>query len=86
MQTALLLAARYDGMPIITLDVLCRDFFQHLDPTKLQKKVLAGEIPLPIVRIEASQKATRGVHVADLAIYLDRQRDAARKELAQLMR
>jgi Pyocin activator protein PrtN len=32
---------------------------------------------LPIVRIEASQKAHRGVHLADLADYIDKRRAAA---------
>lgn len=86
MNTALLLAARYDGLPIIPLDRVCDDFFTHLTPDKLVRKALDGEIDLPIVRIESSQRAARGVHVADLAEYLDRQREAALKELAQLRR
>jgi len=49
-----------------------------------QRKVLAGEIKLPITRLEPSQKSARGVHIADLALYLDQQRDAARKECVQL--
>ncbi|WP_409260780.1 pyocin activator PrtN family protein [Pseudomonas putida] len=49
-----------------------------------QRKVLAGQIKLPITRLEASQKSARGIHIADLAHYLDQQREAARKECAQL--
>lgn len=43
-----------------------------------------GQIKLPITRLETSQKSARGIHIADLAQYLDQQREAARKECAQL--
>ncbi|MCE7765759.1 hypothetical protein GQL56_24230 [Pseudomonas putida] len=48
------------------------------------KKVLAGDIKLPITRLEPSQKSARGIHNADLALHLDQQRDAPRNECAQL--
>ena len=57
---------------------MCRDYFQFL------RKVLAGEIALPIVRIESSQKCAKGVPIADLADYLDQQIALARKERDQL--
>jgi Pyocin activator protein PrtN len=41
-------------------------------------------IALPIVRIETSQKAQRGVHLTDLAAYIDKRRAAAIKECLQL--
>jgi hypothetical protein len=45
---------------------------------------LRGDIALPIVRIEASQKAQRGVHLVDLAAYIDKRQAAAVKECDQL--
>jgi Pyocin activator protein PrtN len=84
MNTAFILLAQYDGLAVIPLDAVCRDYFQHLTPEKLARKALAGEIAIPIVRIEASQKATKGVHVNDLAAYLDKQAEAARRECAQI--
>ena len=72
--TAFLLMAQYDGAAIIPLESVCRDFFRHLTVEKLVRKVLAGQIKLPIIRIEDSQKAAKGVHLVDLADYLDRQR------------
>jgi Pyocin activator protein PrtN len=78
--------ARYDGLPVIPVDVVCRDYFRHLTVEKFLRKVLAGEISLPIVRMEDSQKSARGVHVTDLAAYLDKQTEAARKECEQLKR
>ncbi|QXI30485.1 pyocin activator PrtN family protein [Pseudomonas vanderleydeniana] len=84
MNTAFILMAQYDGQAIIPLERICKDYFTHLTPDMFQRKVLAGHIKLPITRLEASQKSARGVHIADLAIYLDQQRDAARKECMQL--
>ncbi len=44
---------------------------------KFLRKVLMGEIELPIVRMEGSQKTAKGVHAADVAADLDKQADAA---------
>jgi hypothetical protein len=83
MNTVFLLMAQY-GMPIIPVEWVCRDYFRHLTVDKFLRKVLAGEISLPIVRMEPSQKCAKGIHVNDLALYLDKQADAARKECEQL--
>lgn len=71
-------------MVIISLEQVCADYFTHLTPLVLQRKVLAGEIKLPTTRLESSQNSAWGVHIEDLAFYLDQQREAARKECAQL--
>lgn len=84
MNTAFLLLAQYEGRAVIPLDIVCRDYFQHLTPMQLARKAQAGEIDLPIIRIETSQKASRGVHLADLADWIDRRREAAQKECDQL--
>jgi hypothetical protein len=86
MNTTFLLMARYKGLPIIPVDTVCRDFFRHLTEEKFLRKTLTGEIPLPVVRMESSQKSARGIHLADLATYLDKQTKAARKECEQLKR
>jgi len=82
--TAFLLMAQYGGAAVIPLDVIRRDYFSHLTIPKLLQKVLAGQIKLPIVRIEDSQKAARGVHLQDLADYIDQQREKALKEVRLL--
>ncbi|MET1080283.1 MAG: pyocin activator PrtN family protein [Pseudomonas sp.] len=84
MNTAFLLMAQYDGAAIIPLDRVCSDYFSHLTPEMFQRKVLAGQIRIPITRIEQSQKSAKGVHLQDLALYLDVQRAAAVKECGQL--
>lgn len=84
MNTAFLLMAQYDGRAVIPVDDVCRDYFQHLSLEKFVKKVSSGEIRLPMVRMEASQKAAKGVHLVDLANYLDQRREAAIKEANQI--
>jgi hypothetical protein len=86
MNTVFLLMARYNGLPVIPVDVVCRDYFRHLNVEKFLRKVLAGEISLPIVRMEVSQKSAKGVPINDLAAYLDRRIEEARKECEQLKR
>ncbi|MFB8828349.1 pyocin activator PrtN family protein [Azotobacter sp. CWF10] len=77
MNTMFLLMAQYNGQAIIPLERVCEDYFRHLTPEKFLRKAMAGEIDLPIVRMEGSQKAARGVHLADLARYLDAQHQKA---------
>jgi hypothetical protein len=77
-------AGQYNGLAVIPLEWVQRDYFRHLNVEKLQRKILAGEISLPIVRMEGSQKTAKGVHVSDLAEYLDRVAEAARTECEQL--
>jgi hypothetical protein len=86
MKTLMILLAQYDGLAVIPVEMVCRDYFRHLTPVKFWHKQLAGEIDLPVVRIEGSQKAAKGVHVTDLAEYLDKQTEAARNEYEQLRR
>ena len=46
---------------------------------------VAGEIAIPLVRMEASQKCAKGVYLLDLAKYLDARIEAARIEMAALI-
>ena len=82
--TAFLLMAQYEGRAIIPLEVVRQDYFSHLSIDKLTRKMVEGEIAIPLVRFEASQKAGKGVHLQDLADYLDARRLAAKRELAQM--
>jgi len=86
MNTAFLLLAQYGGQAIIPVEKVCSDYFQHLTSEKFIRKVVAGEIVIPLVRMEGSQKAAKGVALVDLAAYLDERRDAALKECRQLNR
>lgn len=84
MKTLLVLMAQYDGQVVIPLDRVCKDYFTHLTTQMFERKVLAGRIRIPITRMEASQKSAKGVHISDLAEYLDDQHAAALKESQQL--
>ncbi|NML99658.1 Pyocin activator protein PrtN [Paraburkholderia sp. RP-4-7] len=84
MKTVFLLLAQYDARAIIPIDTVCRDYFPHLEVDKLVRKIALGEIALPLVRIEKSQKSAKGVHIQDLADYIDARRAEAQKECDQL--
>lgn len=86
MKTQFILLAQYDGKAIIPLENVCRDYFAPLTVPEFVRKTMAGEISLPVVRMYSSQKAAKGVHLNDLASYLDEQAENARKESAQLRR
>ena len=83
-KTTFMLMAQYDGKVVIPLDELCRDYFAHLTPTKFVEKVRAGEIKLPLVRLERSQKSAKGVPLTDFAAYLEQQISAAREDMAAM--
>lgn len=84
MNTAFLLLAQYEGKVVIPIEIVCRDYFTHLTPMKLVAKISAGDIPIPLLRIEGSQKCAKGIHLQDLALYLDARAEAARKEMQSL--
>ena len=84
LNTTFLLLAQYNGKAIIPLEEVRRDFFSHLTLQKLLRKLSLGDIALPVMRMEQSQKCTKGVHLQDLADYLDARRQAAKKELSQM--
>ncbi|PXX58527.1 Pyocin activator protein PrtN [Pseudomonas sp. LAMO17WK12:I10] len=85
MNTLFLLMAQYNGQAVIPLDRVCADYM-NLTVEKFKQKRLAGEIDIPVVRLGAnSQKAGLGIHLKDLADYIDRQREKAEKEQNQLM-
>lgn len=86
MNTAFLLMAQYDGRALLPIDQVCADYFPHLTPAKFLRKVSRGEIAIPVVRIEASQKAAKGIHLTDLAAYIDQRREAALRDFRQLHR
>ena len=84
MNTAFLLMAQYNGQAIIPIELVCKDYFD-ITPTKLKAKVAKGEINLPLVWMESSQKGARGVHLSDLASYIDSQHAKAKAEQDKLM-
>jgi hypothetical protein len=77
--------AQYDAQAVIPVSAVVRDYFPHLTPENFVRKVSMGEIKIPLLRIEAgSEKAAKGVHLVDLAKYIDDRRAAAAREAMQL--
>lgn len=82
MNTRFFLMAQYNGAAVIPLDRVCTDYFSHLTPQALAAKIQRGDVKLPMIRMEAaSQKAAKGVHIDDLADWIDARREAAKREL-----
>lgn len=81
MKTAFMLMARYDGLPIIPLDMIREDYFGGMNKSVFMGKVESGEIPLPVSRLGRTQKSPKGVALTDLADYLDSVAKQARVEL-----
>jgi hypothetical protein len=75
MDTRFLLMAQYSGKVVIPADSVCKDYFPHLTSAKFIRKINDGNLALPLVRIEQSQKSAKGVHLLDLAKYLDTRRE-----------
>ncbi|MGF6664819.1 hypothetical protein QF000_006487 [Paraburkholderia atlantica] len=82
--TAFILMAQYGAKAIIPIEDVCRDYFAPLTLPVLLRKISTGDIAVPLVRMEASQKTAKGVHLVDLATFIDERREAARKECEQL--
>lgn len=82
--TVFLLMAQFGGRAIVPLDQVRTNFFSHLTEPQLLRKVATGAIGIPVVRFETSQKSAKGVHLQDLADYLDIRRAAAVKEMTQV--
>lgn len=84
MNTVFLLLAQFGARAIIPLDDVRREYFPHLEFNAMLRKIALGEISIPVVKIESSQKSTRGVYVQDLADYIDKRRAVAVKGRDQL--
>ncbi|UVM75384.1 pyocin activator PrtN family protein [Pseudomonas alvandae] len=80
MNTFFLLMAQYDAKAVIPLSQVCADYM-GLTVEKFKAKQISGEIRIPVVRLGAnSQKAALGVHLKDLADYIDAQHKKAEIE------
>jgi hypothetical protein len=85
MNTVFLLMAQYDARVVIPIELVVRDFFSHLAVDKFVRKVALGDINIPMIRIEAgTRQSAKGIHINDLAAYIDLRRAAAVKEAKQL--
>ncbi|MEW6345058.1 MAG: pyocin activator PrtN family protein [Paraburkholderia sp.] len=84
MNTIFLLMAQFGPRAIIPIEEVCTAYFPHLELKAFTRKIASGDIPLPVVRIEDSKQASKGVYAQDLADYIDAKRAVAVKERNQL--
>ncbi|RUU25218.1 hypothetical protein EOC94_32430 [Mesorhizobium sp. M6A.T.Ce.TU.016.01.1.1] len=54
---------------VVPIEQVRKDYFSHLTPEKLLRKVKSGDIALRVVSLEASQKSAKGVGLQALADY-----------------
>ena len=80
--TFALLVEKHGPRPTIPLEEVRREYFPHLARQMFHRKLRSGDIPLPIIRMEASQKSPRSVHMRDLATYLEARRLEAKSIIA----
>ncbi|MEH6740729.1 MAG: pyocin activator PrtN family protein [Sulfitobacter sp.] len=80
MDTTFLLAARYDGAPLIDINTVRRDQFSYMALPTFIRRLEQGAIPLPVVRLSGSQKSSRMIPLIDLAHYIDAKMVRARAE------
>ena len=78
-KTLFMLMAAHDGKPVLPVDVVCREYFAPLTLPVFLRKVQNGDIALPLIKMERSQKGARLIHLEDLAAYIDAQREAAKR-------
>lgn len=84
MNTLFLLLARHDAAPLIPIEVVAKQYFE-LTTEKLIRKIEAGEILLPITRLDpSSQKSARCIGTKDLADYIDNRMKAAKRDCENL--
>ncbi len=84
MNTLFLLMAQYNAQAVIPLSQVCTDYM-GLTVEKFKAKHLSGEIRIPIVRLGPNtQKAALGIHLKDLAEYIDVQHQKAVKEISMI--
>ncbi|WP_292085769.1 pyocin activator PrtN family protein [Mesorhizobium sp.] len=69
---------------VVPIEQVRKDYFSHLTPEKLLRKVKPGDVALPVVSLEASQKSAKGVGLQALADYLDARMKEAHEDCRKL--
>lgn len=82
MNTVFLLMAEFETSTIPLSDVSER--YLGMKPSTAEKKACCGELTLPTFRMGNSQKSPRMIHVKDLAEFIDKKREEAKKDLEKM--
>lgn len=79
MNTVFLLMTEFNT-PTIPLSQIAERYL-GMKPETANKKSNAGGLPIPSFRLDDGQKAPRVVHITDLANFIDKKCEEAKKEL-----
>ncbi|NML98780.1 Pyocin activator protein PrtN [Paraburkholderia sp. RP-4-7] len=84
MKTVLILMAQFGPRVAIPVEDVRREYFSHLELDKFLEKIARADIPLPVTRVDKSRRTAKFIGMVDLAMYLDAQMEAGRKEYEQM--
>ncbi len=84
MNTVFLLMAAHNGKAVLSLEEVAKEYLGMNDKIRIQRKARAGEFPFPVFRLGNSQKSPWLVSIEDLAAYIDKQKEAAKKDFQAL--
>lgn len=76
--------AQFGPRVAIPVEDVRREYFPHLELLQFMRKLSIGDIPLPVTRAERSVKSAKYISMMDLAIYLDAQMEAGRRDYEKL--
>lgn len=76
--TLFLLMAQHDGKAVIPISEVAKTHFEMTEEV-FSRKIREGAILLPVIEMDDSRKSARGVHLQDLAAYIDARRAEALK-------
>jgi len=86
MKTVFLLMAAHDGKAVLELEEVAKEYLGFNHKVAIQKKAREGAFPFPVFRLGDSQKSPWLVSIEDLADYIDKKKELARKELENLQK
>lgn len=79
MNTVFLLMAEFETATIPLSQIAER--YLHMNASTANRKAIYGKLDIPTFKMDDGQKSPRFVHVQDLAEFIDKKREQAKKEL-----
>lgn len=76
----LLLTFRYQS-PVVPLETVIGDYFDHMQIEEARRKANKQQLPFPVFRSEKDNKKSKWmVNISDLALYLDKESKIAKED------
>lgn len=76
---ATMLFLRYK-MPVVSLNTIVRDYLPHLSENTAKRQANSCALPFPAFRADDSTKSDYFVNLSDVAVWLENQREQARRD------